>query len=188
MGLRAVSYCAESVFCILNFEYLSENQTKNETILIHWSVDQAGLNDEKTGGRKSCWTVPLTRGILRSWESSMVHVLSCIDNCACPCAFYLFYLTLTRRILRSCESSMVHVLSSTRTVPHRRPLKNKISFNEERLTLPARKKFRKGGIHTRRYAGQEGCRNRGMQERRDTGKAGCMRGGIQKRRDTGKEV
>ena len=58
-GTPRISYCAESVFCILNFEYLSENQTKNETILIHWSVDQAGLNDEKTGGRKSCWTVPL---------------------------------------------------------------------------------------------------------------------------------
>ena len=42
------------------FEYLSEDETKNENILTHWSVAQAGSNDEKkTGGRKSRWTVPL---------------------------------------------------------------------------------------------------------------------------------
>ena len=29
------------------FEYLSENETKNETILTHWSVAQAVSNDEK---------------------------------------------------------------------------------------------------------------------------------------------
>ena len=33
---------------------------KNENILTHWSVAQAGSNDEKNGGRKSRWTVPLT--------------------------------------------------------------------------------------------------------------------------------
>ena len=68
--LHVVSCCAESVFCILNFEYLSENQTKNETILIHWSVAQAGLNDEKTGGRKSRWTVPLEENNTISWPRS----------------------------------------------------------------------------------------------------------------------
>ena len=36
-----------------------ENETQNETILTHWSVAQAGSNDEKTGGRKPRWTVPL---------------------------------------------------------------------------------------------------------------------------------
>ena len=35
------------------FEYLSENETKNENILTHWSVAQADSNDEKAGGRKS---------------------------------------------------------------------------------------------------------------------------------------
>ena len=29
------------------FEYLNENVTKIENILTHWSVAQAGLNDEK---------------------------------------------------------------------------------------------------------------------------------------------
>ena len=59
--LRAVRYCAESVFSILRFEYLGENDTKFETILIHWPVTQAGSNDEKNyRGRKSHWTVPLS--------------------------------------------------------------------------------------------------------------------------------
>ena len=34
-------------FFILNFEYLGENETKNENILTYWSVAQASLNDEK---------------------------------------------------------------------------------------------------------------------------------------------
>ena len=34
-------------FFILNFEYLGENETKNENILTHWSVAQASSNDEK---------------------------------------------------------------------------------------------------------------------------------------------
>ena len=34
-------------FPILKFEYLDENETKNETVLTHWSVAQAGSNDEK---------------------------------------------------------------------------------------------------------------------------------------------
>ena len=29
------------------FEYLSENETRNENILTHWSVAQAGSSDEK---------------------------------------------------------------------------------------------------------------------------------------------
>ena len=32
---------------IVNFEYLRENETKFENILTHWSVAQAGSNDEK---------------------------------------------------------------------------------------------------------------------------------------------
>ena len=34
------------------YEYLGENETKNETILTHWSVGQAGSNDEKNWGSK----------------------------------------------------------------------------------------------------------------------------------------
>ena len=29
------------------FEYLSENETRNENILTHWTVAQAGSSDEK---------------------------------------------------------------------------------------------------------------------------------------------
>ena len=32
-----------------------------ENILTHWSVAQAGSKDEKYGGRKSRWTVPLSQ-------------------------------------------------------------------------------------------------------------------------------
>ena len=35
------------VFSILKFEYLSEKETRNENILTHWSVAQAGSSDEK---------------------------------------------------------------------------------------------------------------------------------------------
>ena len=34
------------------YEYLGEIETKNETILIHWSLVQAGSNDEKNWGSK----------------------------------------------------------------------------------------------------------------------------------------
>ena len=34
----------------VKYEYLGENETKNENILTHWSVDQAGSNDEKNLG------------------------------------------------------------------------------------------------------------------------------------------
>ena len=56
------------------FEQLSEILTKVENILTHWSVAQtcAVLNDEKNGGRKSLWTVPLI-------------VLFCVFTWASPC-------------------------------------------------------------------------------------------------------
>ena len=41
------------------YEYLGKNETKIEIVLTCWSVAQAGLNDEKNGGLKSRWTVPL---------------------------------------------------------------------------------------------------------------------------------
>ena len=34
------------------YKYLGENEIKNETILTHWSVGQAGSNDEKNWGSK----------------------------------------------------------------------------------------------------------------------------------------
>ena len=34
------------------YEYLGENETKNQTVLTHWSVAQAGSNDEKNWGSK----------------------------------------------------------------------------------------------------------------------------------------
>ena len=42
-----IRYPRESVFSILKFEYLSENQTKIENILSNWSVAQDGSNGEK---------------------------------------------------------------------------------------------------------------------------------------------
>ena len=50
--LKCFLYCTESVFFILNFENLGENETKFENILTHWSVVQAGSNDEKNWGSK----------------------------------------------------------------------------------------------------------------------------------------
>ena len=43
----------------LKYNYLGENETKNENILTRWSVTQAGSNYEKNGGPKYRWTVPL---------------------------------------------------------------------------------------------------------------------------------
>ena len=61
VNLPGVWYPGESLFSTLKFEYLSEISTKIENILTHWSVTQTGSNEEKNGGRKSCWTVPLKR-------------------------------------------------------------------------------------------------------------------------------
>ena len=49
MTLRSM-ILRESVFWILNFEYLCKNETKFENMLTHWSVAQAGSNDEKKLG------------------------------------------------------------------------------------------------------------------------------------------
>ena len=46
-------YYAESVFSILNIEYLGENETKFENILTHWSVVQPDSNDEKNWESKN---------------------------------------------------------------------------------------------------------------------------------------
>ena len=56
------------------YEYLGENETKNQTVLTHWSVAQAGSNDEKNRGRKSHWTVPLTK--------SVGHTCTLYNDCA----------------------------------------------------------------------------------------------------------
>ena len=41
------------------FEYLGENETKNETIFTHWP--RPGRMMKKSGGRKSRWTVLLSQ-------------------------------------------------------------------------------------------------------------------------------
>ena len=56
------------------FEYLGENETKNETILIHWSGAQASLNDEKNWGAKISWTIPL-----RKFLANKMYKLICIN-------------------------------------------------------------------------------------------------------------
>ena len=40
---------------------ITPQNPKTENILTHWSVAQAGSNDEKNGGQKSRWTVPLSQ-------------------------------------------------------------------------------------------------------------------------------
>ena len=55
-------------FFTLKYEYLGENETKNENILTRWSVTQAGSNYEKNGGPKSRWTVPLSKEKLDEWS------------------------------------------------------------------------------------------------------------------------
>ena len=45
---------------IENVWLVGENKTKFENILTHWSVAQAGSNEEKTRGRKCRWTVSLS--------------------------------------------------------------------------------------------------------------------------------
>ena len=64
---------------IVNFEYLRENETKFENILTHWSVAQAGSNDEKkTWGEKSRWTVPLHTLILIFPCCLQFHSIFCL--------------------------------------------------------------------------------------------------------------
>ena len=77
-----------------------DHHAKNENILTHWSVAQAGSNDEKNGGRKSRWTVPLN--IISSsvriylqyiyaqliFPSTCFHLLSTITIL---CNFYNFH-------------------------------------------------------------------------------------------------
>ena len=67
-------------------EKYGENTTKNENILIHWSVAQSRPRPvqmmKKTGGRKSRWTVPLIQKI---------DYLSCLVLSRCraiKCAHY----------------------------------------------------------------------------------------------------
>ena len=45
------------------FEYLGENETEFENILTHWSVAQAGSNDEKNWGSKISLDCPFKPGM-----------------------------------------------------------------------------------------------------------------------------
>ena len=59
-------YCTNVLgltFVLLNFEYLSEKETKNQTILTHWSVAQAGSNDEKNWWLKISLDCPLNNDV-----------------------------------------------------------------------------------------------------------------------------
>ena len=57
MILRGVS------FFDAKYEYLGENKTKSETVLTHWSVAQAGSNDEKNWGSKISLGCPSNYGM-----------------------------------------------------------------------------------------------------------------------------
>ena len=50
------------------YEYLGEIETKNETILIHWSLVQAGSNDEKNWGSKISLDCPFNGSNLSCCE------------------------------------------------------------------------------------------------------------------------
>ena len=56
-----IRYPRESVFSILKFEYLSENQTKIENILTHWSVAQADSNGELNWRSKNSLDCPFKK-------------------------------------------------------------------------------------------------------------------------------
>ena len=69
MSQRSIILCGTSE----KYEYLGKNNNKNENILTYWSVAQAGWNDEKTGGQKSRWSVPLTKEFLASTNKEFPH-------------------------------------------------------------------------------------------------------------------
>ena len=62
------------------FEYLSRDETKNENILSHCSMAQAGSNDEKIWGRKSRWTVPLSMPESNGLQYSIYTVSPCLKG------------------------------------------------------------------------------------------------------------
>ena len=76
--LRAVWYCAESVFSILKFEYLSEIETEFENTFACLSGAQIGLNDEKNWGSKISLDCPFKKRMtvsLRSlWKSDLLFL------------------------------------------------------------------------------------------------------------------
>ena len=71
---------------IVNFEYLRENETKFENILTHWSVAQAGSNDEKNGGQKYPWTVSLS---ITNFTLKMFFDATCCCNSTKPVDVYV---------------------------------------------------------------------------------------------------
>ena len=79
--LSAVWYWGE----IFTKKSINSTKSKIENILTHWSVAQAGSNDEKTEGRKSCWTVSLRSVLLYKWkkftsESDTPYILSLVGS------------------------------------------------------------------------------------------------------------
>ena len=49
---RGISFFEPKIWII------QQNPNQNRKYLFHWSVAQAGANDEKIGSQKSRWTVP----------------------------------------------------------------------------------------------------------------------------------
>ena len=45
------------------YEYLGGNETKNQTVLTHLAVAQAGSNDEKNWGSKILLDCPFNKGV-----------------------------------------------------------------------------------------------------------------------------
>ena len=75
------------------YEYLGENETKNQTILTHWSVAQAGSNDENNRRLKILLDCPFKRfatykvcrstGLSLTWFValfSLMNLLHCWSN------------------------------------------------------------------------------------------------------------
>jgi hypothetical protein len=65
-------HCAESIFKV---DYLREYESIFETALAHESVDPGVLFDEKTRGRKSRATFPLS-AYTSKWFLSLVRVVT----------------------------------------------------------------------------------------------------------------
>ena len=57
------------------YEYLGENETKNQTVLTHWSVAQAGSNDEKNRRSKISLDCPFKAWLIRFYEI-IVYIVS----------------------------------------------------------------------------------------------------------------
>ena len=56
------------------FEFISENETKNETNLTHWQLAQASSNDEKNQGSKISLDCPFKYKLQNSFNNSWTAI------------------------------------------------------------------------------------------------------------------